>query len=204
MKRVIRTPIIRRVSSEQYRTIRGLPLKTIFKYCEQLLDRKRYEERMVAFDWAYRRRKEFVPGDFARFERWLKEYVDDWAACDDLCVRPLGWFLYLIPEMAGHLAKWTGSKNRWIRRASAVALIPSLRKGEQLDLAFEIAHRLLLDDDDLVRKGYGWMLKEASHRFPRDVFRFVMKQKVEMPRTALRYAIEKLPADQRKQAMKRD
>ncbi|HKK22035.1 MAG TPA: DNA alkylation repair protein, partial [candidate division Zixibacteria bacterium] len=60
------------------------------------------------------------------------------------------------------------------------------------------------DDDYLVQKGYGWMLKEASQRFPRDIFRFVLERKDRMPRIALRYAIEKLPASQRSQAMKRD
>jgi len=48
------------------------------------------------------------------------------------------------------------------------------------------------------------MLKEASNQFPNDVFEYVMKNKREMPRTALRYAIEKLPVDKRKKAMKKD
>ena len=61
-----------------------------------------------------------------------------------------------------------------------------------------------MDKDDLVQKGYGWMLKEAGNRFPKEVFEHVMKHKREMPRTALRYAIEKLPVELRKEAMKRD
>ena len=62
----------------------------------------------------------------------------------------------------------------------------------------------MTDSDDMVQKGYGWMLKVASNQFPNEVFRYVMKNKNEMPRTALRYAIEKLPSDKRKQAMKKD
>ena len=53
----------------------------------------------------------------------------------------------------------------------------------------------------MVQKGYGWMLKEASNHNQKGVFAFVMKHKAKMPRTALRYAIEKLPAILKKKAM---
>jgi 3-methyladenine DNA glycosylase AlkD len=71
-----------------------------------------------------------------------------------------------------------------------------------LNQAFKTADAVLLDEDDMVQKGYGWMLKEASQAFPKEVFDFVNARKARMPRTALRYAIEKLPAKQRKQLMK--
>jgi 3-methyladenine DNA glycosylase AlkD len=73
-----------------------------------------------------------------------------------------------------------------------------------LDEVFKTADMLLTDDDDMVQKGYGWTLKEASNQFPDEVFRYVMKNKRRMPRTALRYAIEKLPQKMRKEAMKKD
>ena len=69
---------------------------------------------------------------------------------------------------------------------------------------FEMADNLLMDQDVMVQKGYGWMLKEASNHYPEEVFSYVMKHKKEMPRTSLRYAIEKLPPEQRKEAMKRE
>jgi len=60
---------------------------------------------------------------------------------------------------------------------------------------------LLHDPDDLVQKGYGWMLKEASRKHQQEVFDFIQEHKKTMPRTALRYAIEKMPDDLRKEAM---
>lgn len=66
-----------------------------------------------------------------------------------------------------------------------------------LDLAFTIADRLMGDQDDLVQKGYGWLLKEASKTYPTDVFDFVMSRRERMPRIAFRYALEKLPDDLR-------
>ncbi len=91
-----------------------------------------------------------------------------------------------------------------MRRAAAVCLIVSVRNGFLLDEVMHTGRALLVDPDDMVQKGYGWMLKEASHEFSDEVFRFVMSNKGRMPRTALRYAIEKLPPSLRAQAMKRE
>ena len=75
------------------------------------------------------------------------------------------------------------------------------RKNKYLDEVLKIAKSLLFDEEDLVQKAYGWMLKEASNANQKIIFDFVMKYKLSMPRTALRYAIEKMPANLKKQAM---
>ena len=67
---------------------------------------------------------------------------------------------------------------------------------------FEVADKLLMDQEDLVQKGYGWMLKEASNVYPKEVFRYILQHKQNMPRIALRYAIEKMPLPLKRQAMK--
>ena len=120
-----------------------------------------------------------------------------------MCVHPLGHLILKFPEMAPKMKKWARSKNIWERRAAAVALIPALRRKLLLKEAFATADVLLQDKKDLVQKGYGWMLKEASNRFPKEVFRYVMKNRRKMPRTALRYAIEKMPMRWKKEAMKK-
>lgn len=68
---------------------------------------------------------------------------------------------------------------------------------------FEIADILLLDRDDMVQKGYGWMLKAASESHQTEVFNYVLSKKAVMPRTALRYAIEKMPKELKAEAMKK-
>jgi 3-methyladenine DNA glycosylase AlkD len=75
------------------------------------------------------------------------------------------------------------------------------KQGKYLDKVFEIADIVLLDKDDLVQKGYGWMLKTASEFYPNQVLNYLMKNKDKMPRTALRYALEKYPQEMRKKAM---
>ena len=69
---------------------------------------------------------------------------------------------------------------------------------------FEIADTLLLDADDLVQKGYGWMLKSLGTNYEDDVYEYVLKKRDIMPRTALRYAIEKMPQARKQEAMKRE
>ena len=107
----------------------------------------------------------------------------------------------MYPNFLMKLKKFSKSENRWMRRASAVSLIIPARKGLFLGIIFDIADDLLLDKDDLVQKVYGWMLKSASESHQQEVFDFVMKNKSIMPRTSLRYAIEKMPKEKEKQAM---
>jgi 3-methyladenine DNA glycosylase AlkD len=200
----LKTAIVRKIAGECYQEIKDQPKEKIFEYCDQLLKSDISHGRSIAFNWAVRVKKNYVQGDFATFESWLKEYVNHWGSCDSLCCGALGHLVYRYPNLVAKTKNWTRSKNRWYRRASAVSLIVPVRNRLLLDEVFKTADMLLTDDDDMVQKGYGWTLKEASNQFPDEVFRYVMKNKRRMPRTALRYAIEKLPQKMRKEAMKKD
>ena len=200
----VKTPIFRKITKKYFPAIQDRPKQEIFSLCEELLESGFMEERGVAFDWAFRLGHKFEKRDFTILESWLKKYVTNWAACDSLCCRALGYFIYKFPEYFPKVKKWAISKNRWVRRGAAVVLIYSIEKKKPLAPAFEIADILLLDEDDMVQKGYGWMLKVASNHEPKKVFEYVMRNKKEMPRTALRYAIEKLSPDLRKQAMTKE
>ncbi len=177
--------------------------KEILDMCEDLWRSGYMEESFVACEWAYSLRKDYKPADFSVFEKWVGSYVSNWASCDTLCNHSIGTFVEMYPEYLKELKKWAHSDNRWMKRASAVTLIIPARKGLFLDDIFEIADILHSDSDDMVQKGYGWMLKAASQAHCDKVFEYVMKKKDTMPRTSLRYAIEKMPADLKKQAMAR-
>ncbi|MBM3310238.1 MAG: DNA alkylation repair protein, partial [Candidatus Aminicenantes bacterium] len=110
-------------------------------------------------------------------------------------------FFLKYPETTNEVLDWTTSTNFWVRRGAAVSLVLPVRKGEHLALVLRVADLLLNDEEDLVRKGYGWLLKAASIRFPEDVFSYIMDRRDRMPRVALRYAIEKLPKQLQRQAM---
>ena len=101
------------------------------------------------------------------------------------------------------MKEWTHSPNRWVKRASAVSFILPARKGLFKEDIFDIANNLLLDTNDMVQKGYGWMLKSLADSYEDEVFQYVLSKRAVMPRTALRYAIEKMPPDKKQEAMKR-
>jgi 3-methyladenine DNA glycosylase AlkD len=162
------------------------------------------EESFIVSEWAHARSGRYERGDMAVFRHWIDTYITNWASCDGFCNHTMGDFIEQFPEYTEELKRWTRSENRWMRRAAAVSLIVPAKHGKFLNESMEIASLLLTDTDDLVQKGYGWLLKEASRKHTDEVFSFVMKNKKVMPRTALRYAIELMPKDLRAEAMKKD
>ncbi len=199
----LKVPILRKIANETFKEVKGKPAKEILDTCDELLASGERYMRVIAFIWALKVKRDYRKTDFARFERWLKNYVTHWGNCDQFCGIS-GELLVLYPDLVSKTKRWAKSKNRWFRRAAAVSLIVPVRNRLMLDEVFKTADLLLTDDDDMVQKGYGWMLKEAGNQFPDEVFKYVMKNKREMPRTALRYAIEKYPQAQRKKAMAKD
>ena len=199
----IPTPLVRKLSSKFFQKARKKPKQEILQLCNDLLESGYSEERTIAFDWAFRLRKVCEESDFQLLESWLKRHVYSWGACDDLCTHAFGAFVFQFPRFIENTLEWTRSANRWMRRASAVVLIYSIRRKKNLGAVFETADVLLTDEDVMVQKGYGWMLKEASNRYPKKIFDYVMRNKKKMPRTALRYAIEKLSPELKREAMKK-
>ena len=192
-----------KIAKASLQQVKDFPKETIFELCEEFWKSGYFEEAVVACAWSESQHKKYEPADFTIFERWLNNYVTNWADCDTLCNHTIGLFLMKYPDHVANLKTWATSPNRWVRRGSAVSLIIPARKGLFLNDIFEIADILLFDKDDLVQKGYGWLLKAASEVSKIEVFHYVMNNKGIMPRTALRYAIEKMPADLKAEAMKK-
>jgi 3-methyladenine DNA glycosylase AlkD len=199
----VRLPIVRTISAKYYQQVKDLETSGLFALCDSLLTYGTSEERTIAFDWAWRRRKQFEPVHFKSFERWLLDHVNNWGGVDDLCCHALGYFIDRYPEFLPKVFTWTKSKQWHLRRAAAVILIYPVRKGKYFENVLKTSDALLCDEHYLVQKGYGWLLKEATRKFPKQVLDYVLAHKASMPRTALRYAIEKMPPAWKKRAMAR-
>ena len=197
----VKTAIVSKIGKEYFKAIKDKKKTEIFDLCEELWRSGYLEESFIACNWSYFVCKDYEPKDFEVFEKWVNNYVSNWASCDTLCNHTVGTFVEMYPEYLSDLKKWAKSKNRWMRRASAVSLIIPAKQGKFLKDIFEIADTLLLDQDDLVQKGYGWMLKAASRTHQKEIFDYIIKKKSIMPRTALRYAIEKMPKELKEKAM---
>jgi len=167
--------------------------------CDALLARHISEVTQLALTFLDRFSNKMGEADFARCEAWLEDdLLDNWAAVDTLCPHVIGTILRNHPHLASRVRLWADSGNRWVRRASAVSFILLVRKGDFLDVAYEIAGTLFADkSDDLVQKGNGWMLRDAGTTDPDRLEAFLLAHGPDVPRTTLRYAIEKFPKQRR-------
>lgn len=197
----MKSAVMDKISKKHYALLKDISKKELFSYCETLWESGKYEECIIACMWSFNIKNRYEIDDFDLFKRWIDQYITNWATCDTFCNHNMGDLILKFPELLPKLKQFTTSNNRWMKRAAAVSLIVPARKGLFLNDMFEIATILLTDPDDMVQKGYGWMLKVASQTYQKEVFDFVIKNKSVMPRTALRYAIEKMPDDLKKQAM---
>lgn len=196
----IKSATVSRLSRQYWPQIKNLTKPELFNLAEKLFKSGYCEEAYLAADWlAHYGHCQLT--DIEVYEKWLSKYIDNWAKCDTLCNHSLGNLLTEFPELIPRLKIWAKSPNQWLRRAAAVSLILPARKGKFLKEALEIADLLFADSADLVQKGYGWLLKEASREHQAEIFDYVFQHRATMPRTALRYAIEKMPADLKKRAM---
>jgi len=197
----VKTAVVSKIARDFFNGIKTKSKPEIFGLCEQLWKSGYMEESFVACNWSYAIRKQFEERDFEIFEDWVDKYVTNWASCDTFGNHTIGSFIEKFPGYIENLKEWTRSKNRWMRRAAAISLIVPARQGKFLDDILQIADNLLTDKDDMVQKGYGWLLKVASQTHQKTVFDYVMKHRTKMPRTALRYAIEKMPKELKVEAM---
>lgn len=147
-------------------------------------------------------RREFTPALLPVWKRWLaKNYSANWATTDSICGSLIGPLLVVHPRLVRLMLGWSRDSNMWVRRASAVALIPSVRRGLALDAAYEIAGRLHADKEDLLQKAVGWMLREAGKVDPEQLERYLRANGPKIPRTTVRYAIERFPPAERRQLL---
>ena len=199
----VRLPNRRKIAAKFWPEVKKLNKADLFKLAEKMFKSGYNELITIAGSWIWHRREKFRQEDFRVFAKWVDKYFDNWAKIDDFCTHSLSYLINKYPKLATQLLTWTKSQNRWVKRAAAVSFIyPFGQRKKYLPVIFKVARKLLTDEDDMVQKGYGWMLKEASNHNQKEVFNFVMKHKAKMPRTALRYAIEKLPTRLRLKAMK--
>jgi 3-methyladenine DNA glycosylase AlkD len=200
----VKTAAVEKIAKEYFNIIKTDKSKSeIFALCDQLWQSGYMEESFIACNWTYALNKQFEEKDWQVFDKWVNNYVGNWASCDTLCNHTVASFVEMYPQYINELKKWSKSANRWVKRASSVTLIIPARKGLFLNDIFEIAGTLLTDTDDMVQKGYGWMLKAASQAYEKEVFDFIMNNKKAMPRTALRYAIEKMSPELKSKAMEK-
>ncbi len=179
------------IARKYYPEVKG-DLAKAMSLADELLSRRNLSYSSVALRILERFGRQLEPSHFPVFDGWV-DYLTNWATTDHLCTKIIAVTVKKDPGLVVKLLDWTGSDNRWRRRAAAVSLVPIARRGEMLGDVFRVADRLMTDGDDMVQKGVGWMLKEASKSTPEEVRAYLLRWREESPALILRYASEKLP-----------
>lgn len=186
----VTVPDTRRTARDYY----TLPMRETLR----LLHSPLHEERLLALLILER---QYLRGDKPQrqviFDTYLRNlrYVNNWDLVDVSCAKIVGG--HLLNKSRRLLTELARSSNVWKRRIAIVSTFAFLREGETKD-TFRIARLLLNDKEDLIHKATGWLLREAGKRDRKGLYRFLTKHAATMPRTTLRYAIERLPPDERK------
>lgn len=128
-----------------------------------------------------------------------RERINNWDLVDVSAPHIVG--AYLLRHPRDVLYRLVRSKVLWDRRIAIISTHAFIRKGDLRD-AFKLSERLLADEEDLMHKAVGWTLREAGKKDPRKLMAFLRQHAPRMPRTALRYAIERLPEATRKRILK--
>ena len=186
------------ITVPEQRKIAGMNRDLSLKGISQLLKCKEHECRLTAFI--------ILIGEYIRadkigkekiFSFYIKnlEYVNNWDLVD--CSAPYIIGKHLLSSDKGMLYNLAISKNIWERRIAIISTLAFIREGNYKD-TFAIADMLMKDNHDLIHKACGWMLREVYKKDNKVAKEFITKRKDNMPRTMLRYAIERFPEKERK------
>jgi 3-methyladenine DNA glycosylase AlkD len=195
------TAEIRQVAVHSCRTIQsemGLPF--LVQVADKLFAGRMLEEKIFAVFLLEKSTGHFTDAEFMLFEAWL-ERITSWADHDALVHSLISPMIVADPSRADFVFRWAKSPNRWLRRAACVALIRGARQKKFFPEIKRLTALLLGDQDDMVQKGLGWLLRETAKYNPRRTVPYLMTIRKKAPRLVLRTACETLPEATRRKIL---
>lgn len=171
---------------------------------EELLNSKIHEERLVALFVLvnlFERVDEKVRDKIYRFYLAHTRNINNWDLVDTSAYKILGAYLWQNKNERRVLEKLARSENLWEKRIAIISTLYFIKQG-YFEWTLKIAKILMKDEHDLIHKAVGWMLREVGKKDKNTLVEFLEKHKNSLPRTALRYAIERLPFLERKKMLK--
>jgi len=163
----------------------------VVQVADQLFSGQILEEKAMAVFLVEKQTKNFGNGEFKLFSSWL-DRVSSWADHDALVHNLLAPMVAADPVRSREVFRWAKSPNRWRRRAACVALIRGARERQFFRQIELLSNQLLPDEDDMVQKGLGWLLRETAKADPTRALPYLMKIRKNAPRLVLRTACETL------------
>lgn len=186
----VKVPLVRSVAKE----FRGLELKEVGVLLRSVM----HEERLLALlilDGQMKKGDEARQKEIYEFYARNLKWVNNWDLVDSSAPGIVG--VYLREKSRKPLTAWAKSESLWERRVAIVATLQFIRNDDFMETV-KISKMLLKDGHDLIHKATGWMLREVGKRDESVLVEFLEEHAGVMPRTMLRYAIERFPEGVRK------
>jgi 3-methyladenine DNA glycosylase AlkD len=174
--------------------LKEFDLDFLVQVADKLFAGRVLEEKVFAVFLLEKLTEEFGDAEFRLFESWLPR-ISSWADHDGLVHYLIAPMIAAKPNRAARVFRWANSRNRWHRRAACVALIQGARHKMFFADIKRLSNLLLSDEDDMVQKGLGWLLRETAKADAKGTVPYLMRIRERAPRLVLRTACETLPAD---------
>jgi len=199
----VRTARVREIVADVHARVRAAwKLKDVVAFAGMCVRRREMEVRGVGTALLGKYAKVYEACLLGRVRRWLSAgCLDNWASVDSMAGSVVSPLLERFPRLVPELTAWHTSRNPWLRRMSVVPLVPFARRGRHLDQAYGVVASLLGDGEDLMHKAMGWLLREAGKTDTGRLEAFLLTHGPAVPRTTLRYAIERFPAARRQELL---
>lgn len=197
------TAELRKVAVRFRRTIlKELGLPFLLQVADELFTGQVLEEKVFAVFLLEKLIDEFEDAEFRLFESWLSR-ISSWADHDAVVHCLIAPMVVIDPERTRYIFRWAKSRFHWHRRAACVALVRGTRKKMFFPEIKLLSDLLLADEDDMVQKGLGWLLRETVKADPRETVPYLMSIRECAPRLVLRTACETLPQNLRSKVLQK-
>lgn len=192
------TAELRKVAGRFRRVIlKAQGLHFLVRVADELFSGDVLEEKVFAVLMLETLTEKFGDREFKLFESWLRR-ITSWADHDGLVHYLIAPMVAANRKRTKHIFRWARLRGRWHRRAACVALIQGTRRKMFFPEITRLANLLLRDEDDMVQKGLGWLLRETAKADAPKTIPYLMKIRSRAPRLVLRTACETLSARNRK------
>ena len=199
-----RTADLRRAMRLRRRNIlRDHDFDLLVKVADKLFRGRALEEKVAAVFLLEGMEAQFKDPEFRLFETWL-DRISSWADHDALVHSLISPMMIANPARVKKVFRWAKSPNRWHRRAACVALIRGARAKLFFPEIVKLSNSLLGDEDDMVQKGLGWLLRETAKYDASRTVPSLMSIRKQASRLVLRTACETLPASTRTLILSRE
>ncbi len=195
------TADLRRAAVKCRRTvIKEFGLPFLLQVADQLFSGRNLEEKIFGVFLLEKLTAEFGDAEFKLIESWLPR-ISSWADHDAVVHSLISPMVVAKPARTKDVFRWAKSRDRWLRRAACVALIRGVRQKMFFSEIKRLTAILLADEDDMVQKGLGWLLRETTKFDAKRTVPYLMSIRERAPRLVLRTACETLPVSTRRRIL---